>query len=94
MSIKLQLTETADIDGSGFHFYVAEGDVFDADDYAEAYGLNRSDIDERGIHQAQDMSAQLVTGQWLRVEHEEVCDYCGSGAGDAGCAECREEGRA
>lgn len=94
MSIKLQLQEVTNIDLSGSYFYVAEGDEFDADDYAHQLGINRADIDAVGIHQAQDMSAQLVTGQWLRVEHEEVCDYCGAGEGDAGCEECREEGGA
>ena len=58
------------IDFSGLGFYVAEGDLFDADDYAEAYRINRDDIDYQSIHAVQDAAGHLNPGEWLQVEHE------------------------
>ena len=57
-------------DFSGFKFYVEAGRLFDADDYAEAYKLNRSDIDAQDIHSAQDATGRLNDGEWLEVTHE------------------------
>ena len=58
-------------DFGGFNFYVESGRLFDADDYADAYGLNRSDIDAQDIHSAQDAAGRLNDGEWLEVTHEE-----------------------
>lgn len=56
----------------GFRFWVEAGDLFDADDYADAYKLNRSDIDAQDIHSAQDAAGRLNEGEWLEVTHEAV----------------------
>lgn len=53
----------------GFMFYVESGSLFDADVYADAYGLNRSDIEAADIHAAQDAAGRLNPGEWLLVEH-------------------------
>ena len=44
--IMIELTQsvTTQPDFSGFMFYVEAGRAFDADDYAEAYNLNRAEI--------------------------------------------------
>ena len=57
------------VDFSGLGFYVEEGLLFDADDYAEAYRINRDDIDYQSIHAVQDAAGHLSPGQWLQVEH-------------------------
>lgn len=57
-------------DFGGFKFYVEAGRLFDAGDYAEAYDLSRSDIDEQDIHSAQDAAGRLNDGEWLEVTHE------------------------
>lgn len=57
-------------DFGGFKFYVEAGRMFDADDYADAYKLNRSDIDAQDIHSAQDAAGRLNEGEWLEVTHE------------------------
>lgn len=76
-------------DLGGFRFYVEAGKLFDADDYASAYNLNRSDIDAQDIHSAQDAAGRLNPGEWLEVTHEtktadglEVGDRVESGQGD------------
>lgn len=56
-------------DFGGFMFFVEEGTLFEADDYADAYGLNRSDIDAQDVHAAQDAAGRLNPGEWLQVEH-------------------------
>ena len=56
-------------DLGGFIFFVEEGKLFDADDYAEAYSLNRSDLDAQDVHSAQDAAGRLNPGEWLQVEH-------------------------
>jgi hypothetical protein len=53
----------------GFNFYVAFGNVFDADEYAEAYKLNRADLDIDDVRAAQDAAAKLNAGEWLMVSH-------------------------
>lgn len=57
-------------DFSGFKFYVEAGKLFDADDYASAYSLNRGDIDAQDIHNAQDAAGRLNEGEWLEVTNE------------------------
>lgn len=59
-------------DFGGFMFFVEEGKLFDADDYADAYGLNRSDIDAQDVHSAQDAAGRLSPGEWLEVTHNVV----------------------
>lgn len=70
MTIRLSFTTTTTPDFDGFCFYVEEGRLFDADDYAEAYHLNRSEIDAQHIHSAQDAAGRLNPGEWLEVTHE------------------------
>ena len=68
-TINLNFKTVTNPDFSGFMFFVESGKLFDADDYAEAYNLNRSDIDAQDVHSAQDAAAQLNDGEWLLVEH-------------------------
>ena len=70
--IKLNFNVTTTPDFSGFSFYVEEGRFFDADDYAEAYGINSDDIDPQDLHNAHDAAVQLCKGEWLEVSHEVV----------------------
>lgn len=53
----------------GFNFYVACGHLFDADEYADAYNLNRTDLDADDVRAIQDAAASLKTEEWLRVSH-------------------------
>lgn len=69
-TINLTFATITDPDFGGNLFYVEEGSLFDADDYAEAYGINRSDIDEQDIHSAQDAAGKLNPGEWLNVTFE------------------------
>lgn len=71
-NITLDWDTTTNPDFSGFHFYVEAGSVFDADDYCEAYDLNRSELDAEDVHQVQDAAARLNEGEWLRVSHNIV----------------------
>ena len=54
-----------------FIFYVKAGCLFDADDYANVFDLNRSEIDEQDVNSAQDAASLLKKGEWLAVTHEE-----------------------
>jgi len=54
----------------GFGVYIADGKPFDADFYAMAYNLDRSDIDPQDVHSAQDAASRLKPGEWLLVKHE------------------------
>jgi len=69
-TINLTFKTVTEPDFNGLMFYVEEGSLFDADDYAEAYGINRSDIDEQDIHSAQDAAGKLNPGEWLNVTFE------------------------
>ncbi|MEO6351670.1 MAG: hypothetical protein ABIO19_01805 [Burkholderiaceae bacterium] len=53
----------------GFNFYVASGQVFDAGEYAEAYNLNRTDLDSGDVNIIQNAAATLNAGEWLMVSH-------------------------
>lgn len=66
---RLSFKTTTAPDFGGFRFFVEAGGLFDADDYAEAYKLNRSDIDAQDIHGAQDAAGRLNPGEWLEVTH-------------------------
>lgn len=68
-AINLNFTVTTTPDFGGFRFFVEAGRLFDADDYANAYDLNRSDIDAQDIHSVQDAAARLNPGEWLEVTH-------------------------
>jgi hypothetical protein len=68
-TINLTFKTVTQPDLGGFMFFVEAGKLFDADDYAEAYGLNRSDLDAQDVHSAQDAAGRLNPGEWLRVEH-------------------------
>lgn len=68
-TINLTFKNVTDPDFSGFMFFVEAGKLFDADDYADAYSLNRSDIDAQDVHSTQDAAGRLNPGEWLQVEH-------------------------
>ena len=68
--IKLQFKTVTAPDFGGFKFFVEAGNLFDADDYAEAYNLNRSEISAQDVHSAQDAAGRLNPGEWLEVTHE------------------------
>lgn len=53
----------------GFNFYVAFGQVFDANEYATAYRLNRADLDADAVDAIQNAAATLHAGEWLKVSH-------------------------
>ena len=53
----------------GFKYYVKAGDMFDADDFAESYKLNRADFDAVDVLAIQDAATKLTTGEWLTVSH-------------------------
>lgn len=67
--MRLSWTTTNAPDMGGFRFYVEYGDVFDADEYANVYGLNRHDIDHNDIANAQAAASNLSPGEWLEVTH-------------------------
>jgi hypothetical protein len=68
-AINLTTKIVNDLDLTGFMFYVKSGKLFDADDYAKTYNLNRSDLDAQDVHSAQNAAGQLNDGEWLLVEH-------------------------
>ena len=53
----------------GFNFYVACGLLFDTDEYAEAYKLNRTDLDADDVSAIQAAAARLNPEEWLKVSH-------------------------
>jgi hypothetical protein len=52
-----------------FQYYVKAGEVFDANVYAEAYRLNRNDLDADDVRATQDAVAKLGAGECLMVSH-------------------------
>ena len=68
--ITLHYTVTTAPDLTGLLFFVEAGRTFDADDYADAYKINRSDIDADSISAAQDAAGHLSPGEWLEVTHD------------------------
>ena len=70
MTTRLIWTTTTSPDFGGFRFYVEEGRLFDADDYAKAYGLDPHEIDAQDIHAVQGATGHLNHGEWLEVSHE------------------------
>jgi len=53
----------------GFKYYVKAGGVFDVDDFAGAYKLNRDDLDADDVLATQEAAAKLAAGEWLTVSH-------------------------
>ena len=70
MTIRLTWNTTTSPELGGFRFYIENGRLFDADDYAAAYGLTSHEIDGRDIHAVQDATGHLSPGEWLEVSHE------------------------
>ena len=68
--IRLNTSTTTDKDLSGFNFYVDAGEFFDVDDYCEAYGISKYDIDGEDIKNAQDKAARLTPPESMLVSHE------------------------
>lgn len=68
-TINLNFKTVTNPDFGGFMYFVEFGGLFDAEDYAEAYNLNRHDIDYQDVHSAQDAAGKLNPGEWLQVEH-------------------------
>ena len=66
----LHFTTTTNPDFGGFKFFVECGKLFDAGDYAEAYKLDRAEIDADSISAVQDATGHLSPGEWLEVTHE------------------------
>lgn len=73
-TIRLTWTTTTNPDFGGFRFFVESGDVFDVDDYADFYGLFRSEIDYSDVVNAQAAASNLAPGEWLEVTHIEEED--------------------
>ena len=73
-NINLTFKTVTTPDFGGFNFYVESGKLFDGNDYADAYNLNRGDIDAQDIHSAQDAAGRLNQGEWLELTHEEGDD--------------------
>jgi hypothetical protein len=48
-------------------YFVQEGVLFNAEDFAETYCLNVHDIDHDDVKAATDASARLRDGEWLEV---------------------------
>jgi hypothetical protein len=68
--VNLTYTVVTDPDSFvGFKYYVKAGDVFDADDFAASYKLNRADLDADDVLATQDAAVKLRTGEWLTVSH-------------------------
>lgn len=70
MTIRIAYKTTRSPDLGGFRFYVEAGQLFDADDYAKSYKLNRPDFDAADVHAAQDAAGRLLAGEWLEISHE------------------------
>jgi len=56
-------------DLGAWRYYVEHGDVFDVNDYCEAYGLPRSEVNHNDIANAQAAASNLGQGEWLGVSH-------------------------
>jgi hypothetical protein len=69
-TVNLTYTVVTDPDSFvGFKYYVKAGDVFDANDFAKSYKLNRTDLDAHDVLATQDAAAKLAVGEWLTVFH-------------------------
>ena len=60
-----KITRTPDF--TGFLFYVEAGNMFELEDYREAYRLG--DIDPQSVQDAQAAACLLETGDWLEISH-------------------------
>ncbi|WP_426175973.1 hypothetical protein [Massilia sp. TWR1-2-2] len=69
-TVNLTYTVVTDPDSFvGFKYYVKAGDMFDADDFAASYKLNRAELDADDLRATQDAAATLAAGEWLAVSH-------------------------
>ncbi|MFM2085280.1 MAG: hypothetical protein RLZZ237_149 [Pseudomonadota bacterium] len=72
-SVTLEYAVVTDPDAFvGFKYYVKAGQAFDADDFADAYKLNRSDLDPGSVLATREAAAKLQPGEWLTVSHSIV----------------------
>lgn len=67
---ELMWHETKTPDFSGFAYYVEEGSLFDADDFCDAFSIDRSEVDPQDIHSVQDAAGRLNPGTWLWVSYD------------------------
>lgn len=68
--VNLTCTVVTDPDSFvGFKYYVKAGDIFDVDDFAGSYKLNRADFDADDVRATADAAAKLAEGEWLTVSH-------------------------
>lgn len=70
MKLKLTASVTTAPDFDGWGFFVAAGKRFDVDAYAEAYGVNRADLDINCFIAVVEKARALKVGEWLKVSHE------------------------
>lgn len=68
-NIKLDWEVTTTPDFNGFKFFVEEGQLFEAEEYARVYKIHVSDIDDQDINNVQDAASRLIPGYWLEVTH-------------------------
>ena len=68
--IRLNTEITTDMDLDGFNWYVEAGEFFDVDDYCDAYGISKHDIDEEDIKAVQDKAGRLTSPQAMLVSHD------------------------
>lgn len=59
----------------GFRYFVEYNTVFDVGDFCDAYGLDRSDIDDNDVASVQYAAANLAPDEWLEVTHVNNEDY-------------------
>ncbi|MBB5368587.1 MULTISPECIES: hypothetical protein [unclassified Janthinobacterium] len=72
-SITLEYAVVTDPDAFvGFKYYVKAGQAFNADDFADAYKLNRPDLDPGSVLATREAAAKLQPGEWLTVSHSVV----------------------
>ena len=73
-AIRLTWAATRDPDFDGFRFFVEAGDVFDVNDFCDAYNLHHRDIDHNDIANAQAAASNLAPSEWLEVTYAEMED--------------------
>jgi len=57
-------------DFGGFYFFVKSGGNFDAQEYAEVYGIDPVDIDESTIGAVRNWVKRLGENEWLAISHQ------------------------
>lgn len=74
INLNFKTIKIADEDLDGLNFYVREGNLFWAEDFAEAYGLNKHEISADDVHAVQDATGHLNPGESLEVTYEVNAD--------------------